>query len=966
MATATDTHIPRPDLSAIVAHASSLLPQQAPLHAFVHHNTLHHLEHLPFEQAVVEAAEVMGTEPFPSEGQFAEHLRSGRILGRDIASVIAQEQLGEDTPLFDQGPTGRAFRQFRLEHLFEIPRGQTLSWILEEGEAISTPRPDLSDARRQEILALGAPDAVLPRLWNELERVAPALQPRPAGVRWRDRLLTALGRDTDDWVHPLLIRCCAAFVDQGISYWPLPDRALGFLRAMRRLYGQSKGPPTPWCHGLSEALRKQEREDWSATRTAIWALDEGGVLESEYPEFIQRTLLSLRGWAAMMHQLERHPERAPVAAPPARLMDYLAVQLVLDLFAARSACRERNVDLPDALASGRRPAAPPTTDRSLVYEAFVLAQYSSVPLLRFAYREVAEPWLRAVADCDSMTRRRVLLLAYERRHRVEVLDALALLKDRSPRPGGPRSFQAIFCIDDREESLRRHLEEIDPACETFGYAGFFGVAMSYKGLDDIRFQPLCPVVISPKHLIEEIAQADDSHERYRTGRRRRARVQNAGVVGARTLVRGGLISSLLGPLTIVPLVGRTLFPRTAHRLSGAWGGLGVTRPRTRLAFEADLDVDVDDALQRGYRESEMAEIVESAFRSMGLDATHSSLVIVVGHGSSSLNNPHEAAHDCGATGGGRGGPNARAFAAMANHPRVRDRLREKGIDVPDSTIFVGAYHNTCDDSMQFYDEDMIPASHDAALEHAKGSLGQACRRDAHERCRRFETAPFDIDLDRALEEVEEHAVDLAQPRPEYGHATNAICFVGRRELTRGLFLDRRAFLVSYDPTTDPDGALLAPLLMSVGPVGAGINLEYYFSYVDPNGYGSGTKLPHNITGLLGVMDGHSSDLRTGLPWQMVEIHEPVRMLTIVDVRPDVLLRILDEHPPLEQLVANRWIQMVTQDPETAAIHVYENGDLRPYEIDASCPDTAVDSRSYYAGHREHLRPAWLTKPGVHR
>ena len=38
--------------------------------------------------------------------------------------------------------------------------------------------------------------------------------------------------------------------------------------------------------------------------------------------------------------------------------------------------------------------------------------------------------------------------------------------------------------------------------------------------------------------------------------------------------------------------------------------------------------------------------------------------------------------------------------------------------------------------------------------------------------------------------------------PEWGHATNAFVVVGRRERSRGLFLDRRAFLASYDPTQD--------------------------------------------------------------------------------------------------------------------------------------------------------------------
>ena len=132
---------------------------------------------------------------------------------------------------------------------------------------------------------------------------------------------------------------------------------------------------------------------------------------------------------------------------------------------------------------------------------------------------------------------------------------------------------------------------------------------------------------------------------------------------------------------------------------------------------------------------------------------------------------------------------------------------------------------------------------------------------------------------------------MAQPRPEYGHCTNAICIVGRRSLTRGLHLDRRAFLVSYDPNVDENDKVLERILAAVGPVGAGISLEYYFSSVDNETFGCGTKLPHNVTGLIGVMNGHQSDLRTGLPRQMVEIHEPMRLLLIVDATPESLLTV---------------------------------------------------------------------------
>src|SRR5262249_2122567 len=251
-------------------------------------------------------------------------------------------------------------------------------------------------------------------------------------------------------------------------------------------------------------------------------------------------------------------------------------------------------------------------------------------------------------------------------------------------------------------------------------------------------------------------------------------------------------------------------------------------------------------------------------------------------------------------------------------------------------------------------------------------MEQACDRDAHERSRRFVSAPLTNSFIAARRHVEGRAEDLAQVRPEWGHATNAISIAGRRALTRGLFLDRRAFLTSYDPNQDDDeGTILTPVPPAIFPVRAGIRPGYHFSYVDNLGWGSGTKLPHNITALLGVMDGAASDLRTGLPWQMVEIHEPVRLLNIVETTPEKMLRILERNAGIAQLCRNDWVHLAVLHPETLRISVYKNGRFEDYQPLAGRLPRAASSVDWYRGWRGRLEFAqieslgWEPPPSLH-
>jgi uncharacterized protein YbcC (UPF0753/DUF2309 family) len=482
--------------------------------------------------------------------------------------------------------------------------------------------------------------------------------------------------------------------------------------------------------------------------------------------------------------------------------------------------------------------------------------------------------------------------------------------------------------------------------------------VDYKGIDDARSAAFCPVVVKPEHSVLEQPKAEDRAllESRRWRRRLLGLLMRNWRVSSKTLWRGWLSTSVLGLLSAAPLVGHLLAPRRYALLRDWLNKAFLPEPRTELTLMRNTTQSYGavSGLLTGFAPEEKSERVASVLRPAGLVSGFARVVVALGHGSTSLNNPHESAHDCGACGGRRGGPNARLFAAMANRPEVRMRLREQGIDIPNDTWFVGGYHDTCSDDVELFDLDALPSTHRADVERVRERLEQARALNAQERSRRFESCPADLDPEHALRHVEERSEHLAEPRPEYGHCTNAVCVVGRRALTRGLFLDRRAFLVSYDANQDTGDQSLAALMAAVVPVCAGISLEYYFSFVDNNRYGCGTKLPHNVTGLLGVMDGHASDLRTGLPWQMVEIHEPVRILFVIETTPERLSKVIAASPSLSQLVENRWIRLATVDPASERVHVRRDSGFEEFDERLERLPVALSPAEWFAGKIEHL------------
>ena len=944
-------------LRHIVDHTAHLLPAQGPIGVFIHHNTLHAFQHLSFEEAVVEAAKVYGTEPYMSEDAYRREVGRGRIQIEDIDAVLADEP---DAPVWGNWLRRRELRRRMLVPGLRRFTPETVRWELEEGRLVES-----SDGH----------EAAHRRLFSVCLAHTPlAPGPAEAPVRPRDAILQAGGPDLDDAVHPLLIRSAAAFTDQGIAYWPMPNREEGFLEAVRMMIRQ------PWCLRSPELItlaKRAESIDGTAEEVVCKALDALGIEEAGWEEFIRAELLALGGWAGMISRLEQEPELAPHERVPATLMDFLAVRLLLTLAALDSqvaASRLKHVK------SWRTPAPAPDAGMAVnerlaraatLYDAAQQLGITAAQLEEASPAEVAR--LRdEIFDFNEIERRRVFHLAYERRHERQILLPLIEHSRRDPLPVPNRlAAQVFFCLDEREESIRRHLEEVAPEIETFAAAGFYGVAVNYTGIDDAHGAALCPVVVKPQHAVEE-RPANGHQSTYELRVRLRklwAKLTREWYVSSRTLVRGWLGTTVLGVFSLVPMAARVLSPRRYSLLINWLNSSVLPEPRTELAFErSDAQGHAAaEGLMAGFTVEEKADRVAGVLGPAGLSKGMARLVLTLGHGSTSLNNPHESAHDCGACGGRRGGPNGRLFAAMANHPEVRKALRARNIQIPSDTWFVGGYHDTCNDNVDLYDLDAVPESHRADLAHVRAAIDKARARSAHERARRFEAADYGIDFEQGLNHVQERAEHMAEPRPEYGHCTNAVCIIGRRATTRGLFFDRRAFLVSYDVNQDPDDSSLARLLGAVIPVCAGISLEYYFSFVDNEGYGCGTKLPHNVTGLVGVMNGYESDLRTGLPWQMVEIHEPVRILFVVETTPERVLETIRNNPGNWEFLNNRWIRLAAQDPETGAIQMYRQtaagASWEPVSGDDERLATAPSSAAWYQNKREHLPIARIEPAG---
>ncbi|HTL40674.1 MAG TPA: putative inorganic carbon transporter subunit DabA [Pseudolysinimonas sp.] len=491
--------------------------------------------------------------------------------------------------------------------------------------------------------------------------------------------------------------------------------------------------------------------------------------------------------------------------------------------------------------------------------------------------------LHVLAFLDAPTRRMVWQTATECAYRAELFRSL---DDATGEPAAPAEAQLMFCIDVRSEGFRRHLER-DPGIRTLGFAGFFGIPLQHTPLLGQAPREQYPALLSAG-----LPSGEEPVDPSALDAAWRRAAADGAADRARKRVAGTPVSAF-----------------TWAEASG-WGGLlsGMVRPLTRR-FRHRTEVETVIDVCRRLPLDQRAGIAESVLRMTGL-TEFAPLVVLAGHASSTVNNLYRAALDCGACGGNAGAANARAAAAIFNDPEVRQRLGERGLVIPETTWFVAAEHDTTTDALRLLDRHLIPQAHRDAVARLETIAAEAGDRLTRERATVLPGAVART----SLATVRKRAEDWAEMYPELGLAGNAALIIAPRAITRGADLERRVFLHDYDPASDPDSTGLANIMTAPLIVAQWINAQYYFSTIQPQRYGAGDKTLHNPVGDLGVLAGHTGDLRTGLPWQSVAagtelLHTPLRLSVLIQAPLDRIGRIVSATDALRDLLDGDWITL---------------------------------------------------------
>ncbi|CDR22224.1 DUF2309 domain-containing protein [Staphylococcus schweitzeri] len=889
------------NINEVIENAKRVITPLSPISIFAARNPWEGLEADTFEDVAEWLHDVRDVDIFPDKTLIESAVKRGEL----------------DESIFNQLVT-----DMLLEHHYNIPQHYIKRYIDNIKTLEDVPVSYINQSNAGVVV-----DLLLEKSLHDTSEAYHQYNVRPVSDAVKDEQ----GEPLCEHVNRQMIKWTKLYIDQFLSSWTMPKREQSFYHAWLHLAQHDHSFTKEQRHIIKYLPRNPQVAIESVLNHFL-------IAQEDYQSYFEGHLLALPGWAGMLyyrsqqHHFEQH-----------LLTDYLAIRLVVEQLLVGDEFKSVTKD-----CESRSENLFKQTVASWCY-------YSDMPSDVFLQHDVNEiqTFIHFAATMNKNVFKNLWLIAWEMTYESQLkqkikashegvtgaLDANQMdasdndCKDQSNmvsinatravdennsdtnQVDTSTKAQIAFCIDVRSEPFRRHIETVGPF-ETIGIAGFFGLPIQKEAVDEQFKHDSLPVMVPPAYRIKEFADRYDMNV-YRQQQQTMSSMFYTFKLMKNNVMPSLLLPELSGPFLSLSTIVNTIIPRKSRdslqKIKQKW----LKKPETKLTIDREFDRTSD--LPVGFTEQEQIDFALQALKLMDLTEAFAPLVVLAGHASHSHNNPHHASLECGACGGASSGFNAKLLAMICNRPNVRKGLKQSGVVIPETTVFVAAEHHTSTDTLAWvYVPDILsPEALDAyeSLNSAMPLISEHANRE------RLAKLPTIGRVNHPVEEAQRFASDWSEVRPEWGLAKNASFIIGRRQLTKGIDLEGRTFLHNYDWRKDEDGTLLNTIISGPALVAQWINLQYYASTVAPHFYGSGNKATQTVTSGVGVMQGNASDLMYGLSWQSVMAadrmmyHSPIRLLIVIQAPDYVVARLLESNSHFARKMSNHWLRLMSVNEE---------------------------------------------------
>jgi hypothetical protein len=654
----------------------------------------------------------------------------------------------------------------------------------------------------------------------------------------RDEFKVRYKIDPEKDIYPTLFKITSNYLDQGLMNSRIPVKGKSLIESVRDLEAVS-------LIGFfkTEKAKNLLKDGNLKIKNLLTDLVGDSALFEQYL-FDQQ--MEHKGWSGFVATIEKKPnsffQKCKIS-----LEDFIILELLLEI---------------DFLEAKHDESWPP-----LSYVLDERPKELFTDSFQNDYFEILEIWQEA----------------FEWSHYNDVLNFLSKSTTKNSEPNQPIDFQAIFCMDDTNNSITKYLSTINTKFQFFISNGFFNTPFYFQSSKSDFKLKYSPAVIEPNHIIKEIKKSKQILDTDNKG------FINHYISEIKTSIQ--LISSIFN----------------SNRKKSLDKATNYMESNSLLFIENKNPKEVDK-LKLGFTIEEMANNIELLLTTIGLNKSFAPIIYFIGHGGHKDMVKTHFNYECASCSGKASSVNARVVAQMANLSSVREVLIKKGINIPESTQFIGAIQDNFNDTIDFYDTNDL--SEKNTIIH------------------KFNIEAFN----KAFELKIKHSGDVLntslKSNPKTGHA---ICYLGQITNEKHSFL-KNNFAISYDYKSDLLGKHLNNLLRNVIPTCSLMNLDYYFSKMDPDKLGSGNDFSHTLMGLIGVTDKQFGDLKIGLSKQLVKDHEPMRLVVIIEHYPKIVEAVLNTNQSLLQWFNNEWIHLVVINPETKIVNRYKDKVFSEYTI----------------------------------